>query len=81
MWYIYTQRNIIWALKRNKILIHATTYVNHEDAMLKKKKVTKRQKSGTWNGGYQGLEGGENVKILFNGYRISDETEKMKRVT
>ena len=37
--------------------------------MLKEKKnsVTKRQKSGTWNGGYQGLEGGENVKILFNG--------------
>lgn len=37
MWYIYIQRNIIWALKRNEILIHATTYVNHEDAMLKKK--------------------------------------------
>ena len=44
MWYIYTQRNIIWALKRNKILIHATTYVNHEDAMLKKKKSPKGKK-------------------------------------
>ena len=68
MRYIYTQSNIIWALKRNEILIHATTYVNHEDAMLKKKvshqKTKKRNVEGQLPGTGRGRECGDTVQWL-----------------